>query len=309
MRSSMRRRSSARWRSPLRAGRNPRNKNSSLGRPEADRAASSADGPGMGTTGMWWRIARVTRRWPGSETNGMPASLTSATVGAAFHGQHQFGGARQFIVLVIADERLMNFEMIEQLQGVPRIFAGDLVDFLQNAQRAQRDVFQIADGRGHEVEAAAAGPVATIQNARFRSWNWQEVSLACRVGRLRSHAIIGLLYIYAGGRTVPLYEYECTKCHKKTEKIESVAGPHLKKVPALWRQGRAGAIGASDPVQGRGLVCDRLRGEEDRRERTRRRKPAKEVRREEESAQGNARKKLRRKLPRKNRRTRKRAKK
>ena len=30
---------------------------------------------------------------------------------------------------------------------------------------------------------------------------------------------------------MPLYEYECTKCHKKTEKIESVAGPHLKKCP------------------------------------------------------------------------------
>jgi putative FmdB family regulatory protein len=30
---------------------------------------------------------------------------------------------------------------------------------------------------------------------------------------------------------VPLYEYKCTKCHEKTEKIESVAGPHLKKCP------------------------------------------------------------------------------
>jgi putative FmdB family regulatory protein len=30
---------------------------------------------------------------------------------------------------------------------------------------------------------------------------------------------------------VPLYEYECTKCHKRTEKIEPVAGPHLKKCP------------------------------------------------------------------------------
>jgi putative FmdB family regulatory protein len=30
---------------------------------------------------------------------------------------------------------------------------------------------------------------------------------------------------------VPLYEYECTKCYKKTEKIESVSGPHLKKCP------------------------------------------------------------------------------
>jgi putative FmdB family regulatory protein len=30
---------------------------------------------------------------------------------------------------------------------------------------------------------------------------------------------------------VPLYEYECQKCGRRTEKIESVAGPHLKKCP------------------------------------------------------------------------------
>jgi putative FmdB family regulatory protein len=30
---------------------------------------------------------------------------------------------------------------------------------------------------------------------------------------------------------VPLYEYQCQKCGKRTEKIESVAGPHLKKCP------------------------------------------------------------------------------
>lgn len=30
---------------------------------------------------------------------------------------------------------------------------------------------------------------------------------------------------------MPLYEYKCTKCHKRTEKIESVSGPHLKKCP------------------------------------------------------------------------------
>jgi putative FmdB family regulatory protein len=30
---------------------------------------------------------------------------------------------------------------------------------------------------------------------------------------------------------VPLYEYKCVKCGKKTEKIESVSGPHLKKCP------------------------------------------------------------------------------
>ncbi len=30
---------------------------------------------------------------------------------------------------------------------------------------------------------------------------------------------------------MPLYEYQCTKCERRTEKIESVAGPHLKKCP------------------------------------------------------------------------------
>jgi putative FmdB family regulatory protein len=30
---------------------------------------------------------------------------------------------------------------------------------------------------------------------------------------------------------VPLYEYKCLKCGRNTEKIESVAGPHLKKCP------------------------------------------------------------------------------
>jgi len=30
---------------------------------------------------------------------------------------------------------------------------------------------------------------------------------------------------------VPLYEYKCVKCGRTTEKIEPVAGPHLKKCP------------------------------------------------------------------------------
>jgi putative FmdB family regulatory protein len=30
---------------------------------------------------------------------------------------------------------------------------------------------------------------------------------------------------------VPLYEYKCVKCGRRTEKIENVSGPHLKKCP------------------------------------------------------------------------------
>lgn len=30
---------------------------------------------------------------------------------------------------------------------------------------------------------------------------------------------------------MPLYEYQCLKCRRKTEKIEKVSGPHLRKCP------------------------------------------------------------------------------
>jgi putative FmdB family regulatory protein len=30
---------------------------------------------------------------------------------------------------------------------------------------------------------------------------------------------------------LPLYEYQCAKCGRRIEKIENVAGPHLKKCP------------------------------------------------------------------------------
>jgi putative FmdB family regulatory protein len=34
-----------------------------------------------------------------------------------------------------------------------------------------------------------------------------------------------------GGMSLPLYEYKCLKCDRHTDKIEPVAGPHLKKCP------------------------------------------------------------------------------
>jgi putative FmdB family regulatory protein len=33
------------------------------------------------------------------------------------------------------------------------------------------------------------------------------------------------------GEFVPLYEYKCLNCGRRTEKIEKVSGPHLKKCP------------------------------------------------------------------------------
>src|SRR5262249_2622689 len=57
------------------------------------------------------------------------------------------------IVLVIADGRLIDAEMVQQPPCVPRVFAGDQADFLQYAQGAQGDVFEIADGSRNQIES------------------------------------------------------------------------------------------------------------------------------------------------------------
>jgi putative FmdB family regulatory protein len=49
---------------------------------------------------------------------------------------------------------------------------------------------------------------------------------------------------------VPLYEYQCTKCRKKTEKIESVRGPHLKKCPHC--DGKVERLVAAPAIQFKG---------------------------------------------------------
>ncbi len=74
---------------------------------------------------------------------------------ALLHGNNQFRRAGQFIVFVIADERLVNVIVREELLGMPRVFAGDLIDFLEDTDGAKGDVFEIADRRADEIEAAA----------------------------------------------------------------------------------------------------------------------------------------------------------
>ena len=68
-----------------------------------------------------------------------------------------FRGARDLVVFVITHQALLNVEMREQLHSLAGVFAGDRVGFLQDSQRAQGDVFEVADGRGHDVQASSSG--------------------------------------------------------------------------------------------------------------------------------------------------------
>src|SRR5262249_15453568 len=58
------------------------------------------------------------------------------------------------IVLVVADRRFVDLEMVEQLARLPRIFAGDHRGFAKHAHGAIGDVFQVADRRGDQVQRA-----------------------------------------------------------------------------------------------------------------------------------------------------------
>jgi putative FmdB family regulatory protein len=49
---------------------------------------------------------------------------------------------------------------------------------------------------------------------------------------------------------VPLYEYKCLKCNRRTEKIEPVNGPHLKKCPHCG--GKMEALISASAIQFKG---------------------------------------------------------
>ncbi len=83
-----------------------------------------------------------------------------------FQVHHQFGRSRQLVVFVIADRRLLDAVVVEQLDGLPGIFAGDQVHFLQRVQSAQSNVFEIADGSADKVEGAGSNSFALPAHRR-----------------------------------------------------------------------------------------------------------------------------------------------
>ncbi len=81
----------------------------------------------------------------------------------------QLRRARHLIVFMVADQRLVNVVVSEQLHGVARVFAGDLVGFLQDSQRPKRDVFEISDRRPDKIKAAAGCRIRSLRRPGGRS--------------------------------------------------------------------------------------------------------------------------------------------
>ena len=53
---------------------------------------------------------------------------------------------------------------------------------------------------------------------------------------------------------MPLYEYECTACHKRTEKIQKFSDPEITVCPKCGGVLERVISAPADLVQGRGLV-------------------------------------------------------
>ncbi len=125
----------------------------------------------IGKTGC--RESCEERRWAGNRNNGnlmtgaecdeaiariaderRTCIADEGNFGALLHSDDELGSAGHFVVLVIADEGLRDFVMRKKLLRVAGVFAGDLVRLLEDAEGAEGNVFEIADGCADKVEAA-----------------------------------------------------------------------------------------------------------------------------------------------------------
>ena len=131
-----------------------------MGRPDTESAATAALGPGTGTTGRPSARASRTRRKPGSEIPGVPASETRATERPArsasrMRSPFHFSLCSKYDVVAVAMPWAWS-----RPRRPPRVLAGDERDLLQHAQRAQGDVLEVADGRRDHVERAGGASIA-----------------------------------------------------------------------------------------------------------------------------------------------------
>lgn len=174
---------------------------------------------------------------------------------ALFEGDEQFGRAREFVVLVIADERFADFVVVEKLLGVARVLAGDLVDFLEDAQGPQGDVFEIANGRANEVQAAQ-GAFGVGRSCCSHAW---KSSMRC--GDILSRMLYFFVWSSSGGSSCATVRVQVHEVRAPYGQDRKGQRPAPEEVSALRRQGRVRDHRAGDKIQRVGMVRDGLRWE------------------------------------------------
>ena len=97
---------------------------------------------------------RRTRRKPGSETPGVPASVTSAIRAPRLEPAHELGPAARLVVLEVARRAAPAPRTLEERPRPPRVLGRDQVHLAQDPQRPQRDVLEVTDGGRDDEERA-----------------------------------------------------------------------------------------------------------------------------------------------------------
>ena len=81
---------------------------------------------------------------------------------AGFQLVDELFGAAGFVVQVVADGGRRDAEVVEELCGLAGVLAGDAVGGAEDAESAEGDVFEVADGCGDEIEAGCEGSVGGV---------------------------------------------------------------------------------------------------------------------------------------------------
>ena len=139
-------------RAPSFGGRKPSKKNRSVGRPATASAASAADGPGTavtGKSGLAGRAHQLEARIGNERRAGVGHQRDRLARGEP---RQELRPRRRGVVLVVGRQRRRDAVVVEQLPRDPRVLAGDQVGRGEGLQRPQRDVAQVADRGGDEVQ-------------------------------------------------------------------------------------------------------------------------------------------------------------
>ena len=83
---------------------------------------------------------------------GHPSVSNKRDTGSAFEIDNEFRSARHLVVLVVAHGFRFDGVVVQQLLSLASVFAGNDIGFFEDAERAERDVLEIADRRADEVE-------------------------------------------------------------------------------------------------------------------------------------------------------------
>ena len=128
-----------------------------MGRPETERAAIAAEGPGIGETGIKVLSAKVYQPITGVRHQRRPGIADQGNLLPLAEAVQQGRGLSRFIVFVVAHGGSPDAEAGQQLPGMPGVFTGDQIDGSENVASTRAQIPQVAQWRGQDMKSPRLG--------------------------------------------------------------------------------------------------------------------------------------------------------